>query len=174
MSTSTAVSMYAWRRLDLDGLTFVRVERDDHGGIVGVDGQEICVDGRQTWSTRFTIELDLGWRHRSTWVEVTHGDDIQTLRLDNLGDCEVVDLAGNPFTNALVLRSGIVPMGGEVAVLAAFIETPILTVRPLRQRYTRLADDRWTYADDEHGAFEFSVDTDGIVIDYRGLATRLG
>lgn len=43
MSTSAAVSTYAWRRLDLDGLTFVRVERHEHGGIVRVDVQEICV-----------------------------------------------------------------------------------------------------------------------------------
>ena len=50
------VATYAWRRLDLEGLSFVRVEDGD--GAVRVEGQEICVDGAERWSTRFTIELD--------------------------------------------------------------------------------------------------------------------
>ena len=47
-------------------------------------------------------------------------------------------------------------------------------MRPVAQRYRRLAADRWEYADDEYGGSAFTVDADRVVVDYQGLATRLG
>ena len=44
----------------------------------------------------------------------------------------------------------------------------------MTQRYRRLGDDRWEYADDEYGAFELTVDADRVAVDYQELATRLG
>jgi hypothetical protein len=41
------------------------------------------------------------------------------------------------------------------------------------QTYQRLADRRWQYGDERHGAFELSVDDDGLVVDYTGFATRV-
>lgn len=166
------VATYAWRRLDLEGVSFVRVEVGD--GAVRVEGHEVCVDGAERWATRFTIELDGRWRHRTTTVEVTEAAGTRRLRLDDLRGCEVVDIAGNPFTNALVIRAREVPVGGLVEVRAAFVEPPALTVRPLAQRYRRLAADRWEYADDEFGVFEITVDADGVTVDYQRLARRLG
>ncbi len=63
------VSTYAWRRLDLEGISFVRVEEGDD--LVRVAGHEICVEGVEAWSTRFTIELNGRWEHDWTAVEVT-------------------------------------------------------------------------------------------------------
>jgi uncharacterized protein len=168
------VSTYAWRRLDLEGISFVRVEEGDD--LVRVAGHEICVEGVEAWSTRFTIELNGRWEHDWTAIEVTAAGGTDDLRLEGLRDrdYDVVDIAGNPFTNALVLRSHDVPVGGEIQVRAAFVETPALTVRPLTQRYRRLAADRWEYADDEYGAFEITVDPDRVAVDYQRLATRLG
>jgi hypothetical protein len=165
------VATYAWRRLDLEGVSFVRVEADD---AVRIEGHEVCVDGAERWSTRFTIELDGRWRHRVTTVEATEAAGTRRLRLDDLRGCDVVDIAGNPFTNALVIRAREVPVGGLVEVRAAFVEPPALTVRPLAQRYRRLAADRWEYADDEFGVFEIAVDADGVTVDYQRLARRLG
>ena len=145
------VTTYAWRRLDLEGVTFVRLE--EGGDAVSVEGHEICVEGAERWAARFVIELDGRWEHRSTLVEVTAAGGTRELRLDGLAGHDVLDLAGNPFTNALVLRTRDVPVGGGIEVLAA---------------------DRWEYADDEYGASEFTVDADGVVVDYQGLATRLG
>jgi uncharacterized protein len=168
------VSTYAWRRLDLEGLSFVRVEQVEGDDTVRVEGHEICVDDNDRWSMWFTIELTGRWEHRSTTVKATAAAGTRELRLDRLEDYDVVDLAGNPFTNALVLRSYDAPVDGEIEVTAAFIEAPALTVRPLRQRYRRLAADRWEYADDEYGAFQITVDPDRVVVDYERLATRLG
>jgi hypothetical protein len=63
------VTTYAWRRLDLEGVTFVRLEQGDDA--VRVEGHEICVEGAERWAARFVIELDGRWEHRSTVVEVT-------------------------------------------------------------------------------------------------------
>src|SRR6266704_6059674 len=99
------VSTYAWRRLDLEGISFVRVEEGDD--LVRVAGHEICVEGVEAWSTRFTIELNGRWEHNWTAVEVTAAAGTSDLRLEGLRDrdYDVVDIAGNPFTNALDRKS---------------------------------------------------------------------
>jgi hypothetical protein len=181
-----AVSTYLWRRLDLDGLTFVRL----HEGVgnVSVEGVETCADGESRWAARFLVELDAQWRHERTTIEVV--DDAGTRHLElatcrrgswtrdgrddpTLAGCTDVDLAGNPFTNAFVTRRVAPDVGADVTVRAAYVETPGLSVCPMEQRYERLAADRWAYSDDEYGRFEFGTDADGITIDYEGLAERL-
>jgi uncharacterized protein len=179
-------STYVWRRLDLDGLTFVRLDQGAEG--VSAEGYEICADGPDRWAARFAIALDGAWRHRRTTVEVV--DQAGTRRLELVSDdggwwirdgradpslsgCTDVDLAGNPFTNAFVTRRVAPAMGAAVEVRAAFVETPALSVRPLVQRYQRLAEDKWVYADDEYGRFEFGTDSEGITVDYEALAKRL-
>ncbi|HYU38953.1 MAG TPA: putative glycolipid-binding domain-containing protein [Acidimicrobiia bacterium] len=182
MTTST----YVWRRLDLDGLVFVRLEHDVDG--VLAEGYEICADGDDRWVARFAVKLATQWRHRGTTIEVIDGTGTRRLELSSddhgawarngqldasLDGCTDVDLAGNPFTNAFVTRRVAPEVGADVAVPAAYVETPTLSVRPLEQRYQRLATNRWVYADDEYGRFEFSTDAEGITIDYAGLAQRL-
>jgi uncharacterized protein len=179
-------STYLWRRLDLDGLDFVRL--DEGGNGVSAQGYEICAEDDERWAVRFDVTLDRGWRHEVTTVEVVH--DAGTHRLELASDdrgswtrdgrpdpslegCTVIDLAGNPFTNAFVTRAVALDAGAGVEVRAAYIETPPLTVRRLVQRYQRLADDQWLYADDEFGQVEFRTDADGIVVSYEGLAERL-
>jgi uncharacterized protein len=182
MTTST----YLWRRLDLDGLDFVRL--DQGSDEVSAQGYEICAAGDERWALRFETTLDAGWRHRDTVVEVIDGAGARRLELvsddrgswtrdtrpdPSLEGCTVVDLAGNPFTNAFVTRSVAPEVGDTVEVRAAYVEAPGLTVRPFVQRYHRLAADRWTYADDEFGELEFRTDADGVVMSYEGLAERL-
>lgn len=176
---------YTWRRLDLEGLVFVRL--DDGAGRVSVEGYEICIGGDERWAARFAIELDAGWRHERTTVDVLEASGTRRLELESDGvgswlkdgrpdpfleGCTDLDLAGNPFTNAFVTRRVAPDVGGEVEVLAAYVETPSLSVRPLAQRYRRPAADRWVYADDLYGSFEFGTDADGVAVDYEGLAER--
>lgn len=179
-------STYVWRRLDLDGLVYVRLD-DGVDGVLA-EGYEICADGDQRWAVQFAVRLDSGWRHERTTVAVIDGAGTRRLELasddrrswtrdgqndPSLGGCTDVDLAGNPFTNAFVTRRVAPPIDADVEVRAAFVETPALSVRPLVQRYQRLAEHRWVYADDEYGRFDFHTDADGVAIDYEGLAERL-
>jgi hypothetical protein len=180
------LSTYVWRRLDLVGLVFARLDvgRD----AVSVAGDEICVEGAERWVARFGVTLDAGWRHERTTVEVLDDRGNRRLELESDGagswlrdgrpdpsleGCTVVDLAGNPLTNAFVTRRAAPPVGAEREVRAVYVETPALSVRPLVQRYERLAPDRWAYADDDYGRFEFTTDADNIAIDYESLANRL-
>jgi hypothetical protein len=177
---------YVWRRLDLDGRVFVRLDESVDG--VSAAGYEICAEGDQRWAVRFSVELDAGWRHERTTVEVM--DEAGTRRLDlesdgrgswlrggrpdpSLEGCTGVDLAGNPFTNAFVTRRAALEVGAELEIRAAYIETPALSVRPFVQRYERLEPDRWVYADDEYGRFGFGTDVDGVAVDYEQLAERV-
>jgi hypothetical protein len=180
-----SATTYVWRRLDLDGRVFVRL---DEGTRRISAGYEICVDGDERWAVRFSVELDPGWRHERTTVDVTDAAGTRRLELESDGvgswlhggrpdpsleGCTDVDLAGNPFTNAFVTRRLAPEVGVDLEVRAAFVETPALSVRPLVQRYERLTADRWSYADDEYGRFEFGVDADGVAVDYEQLAERL-
>jgi hypothetical protein len=159
---------YAWRRLDLQGTTVVAVEgRSDE---IVVRSVETCAEDGRIWAATATTLLDGRWSHLRTDVAVVDGDGLRELVVDDLAGCDVLDLAGNPFTNAFVLRRP--DVADEVEVLAAYVETPSLEVRPLHQRYRRLDADRWEYAD-ETGAFVMVVDRDGVVVDYEGLAIRL-
>jgi len=181
-----SATTYVWRRLDLDGRVFVRLDEGTRG--ISAAGYEICVDGGERWAVRFSVELDPAWRHERTTVDVTDATGTRRLELESDGvgswlhggrpdpaleGCTDVDLAGNPFTNAFVTRRLAPDVGADLEVRAAFIETPALSVRPLVQRYQRLAADRWSYADDEYGRFEFGVDADGVAVDYEQLAERL-
>ena len=113
------VATYVWRRLDLEGSVFVRL--DDGAGGVAADGYEICAEAGARWAAHFRVAPDVG---------------------------------------------------AEIEVLAAYVETPALSVRPLVQRYRRTAADRWVYADDLYGTFEYGSDTAGVAVDYEGLAER--
>jgi uncharacterized protein len=159
---------YAWRRLDLEGTTVVVVtERSDE---VVVRSVETCAEDGRVWAAMATTLLDGDWGHVRTDVAVVDAKGRRELVVDDLAGGDALDLAGNPFTNAFVLRRPHV--ADEVELLATYVETPSLEVRPLRQRYRRLDAERWEYAD-ETGAFVMVVDGDGVVVDYEGLAVRL-
>jgi len=55
------------------------------------------------------------------------------------------------------------------------VAAPELTVRAMRQRYTRLADRRYLYEslDDSGFAAELSVDEEGVVLDYQDTFRRI-
>jgi hypothetical protein len=162
-------STYLWRRIDTVGLVLVRLVEAADG--VSAEGSEICVEGDDRWAARFTVALDSQWRHERTTVEVLDATGARRLELESDG-CTDIDLAGNPFTNAFVTRRVAPPIGAEIEIRAAYVEAPALSVRPLVQRYERVAADRWVYADDS-GRFELTTDADGVAVDYENLAQRL-
>jgi uncharacterized protein len=179
-------STYVWRRLDLDGLDFVRL--DARADEVSAEGHEICADGAERWGLHFVAVLDREWRHRRTTIAAVDLAGTRTVELTSdaagawarngsldpsLDGCTDVDIAGNPFTNAFVTRRVAPEVGTETEVRAAFVEPPELSVRPLVQRYRRLEPDRWQYADNDYGAFEFTTDADGVAVHYERLAERI-
>jgi uncharacterized protein len=79
-----------------------------------------------------------------------------------------VDLSFTPATNTLPIRRLRLDVGEEAEILVAWLVWPELEVRPVRQRYARLAQDRYRYAQDDFEA-ELVVDDEGLVLEYEGL-----
>jgi hypothetical protein len=90
-----------------------------------------------------------------------------------------VDLAYSPLFNALPIRRlGLQREAGDHQLPMVFVSLPTLEVRPDTQRYrtvTPLDGDGRAVVNFESTRFssDLVVDTDGVVLDYPGLATRL-
>jgi hypothetical protein len=80
-----------------------------------------------------------------------------------------VDLGITPATNTLPIRRLDPAIGESVAVTAAWVRFPELTVESLPQTYTRLAERRYRY-ESAGGAFVAAIEVDdlGLVIAYEG------
>jgi uncharacterized protein len=84
-----------------------------------------------------------------------------------------VDLNVTPATNTLSLRRLNLEVGASAEVVAAWVRFPELTVEPLWQRYTRIAEDRYGYESDGGFTSELRVDELGLVVSYKGLFVRV-
>ena len=115
---------------------------------------------------RLTVAPEQRWQieREPSQDESMPQDDL--LALHGLHD---VDLGGSPATNTLPIRRLDPAIGETVAVTAAWVRFPELTVEPLPQRYIRLAERRYRY-ESAGGAFvaEIEVDDLGFVTAYEG------
>jgi hypothetical protein len=91
-------------------------------------------------------------------------------------DC---DLGLSPVTNMMpILRHGLLDRGGPIDFTMAWVDVPALAVQPDAQRYRHLhssIDQRVVRyeAIDSSFAADITLDADGVVIDYPGIARRL-
>jgi uncharacterized protein len=90
-------------------------------------------------------------------------------------DC---DLGLSPVTNLMpILRHKLLAGGGPVELTMAWVSVPDLSVRANRQRYASLgtASDRRVRYEASDGTFaaDITLDSDGLVVEYPGIARRL-
>ena len=91
-----------------------------------------------------------------------------------LDGCTDLDLVSTPFTNTLPIRRLGLDVGQQADVRVAWVDHDSLQVAPLRQRYTRLGEQRWRYESLETGFdVELDVDEHGLVLDYPGEFRRI-
>ena len=183
----TSARVVAWQRSDEQrGHSVARVAPAPGGWTC--HGTEVLGGPDVVLACTFRVDLDAGWR--TTHVDAAVVDATGERRLvltaeggrwtrngvpaPELDGCTDVDVAATPLTNTFPIRR-LAHLGtGERQTLAvAWIDVPSLAVTRVEQTYTRLAERRWRYEDDDHGAFELTVDDDGIVVDYEGFATRV-
>ena len=135
------------------------------------------------YEVRYTVMTDPGWRTRSVGVHVQtpDGDDQRlALTADGAGGWTLgrepmaglqgaldVDLAFTPATNTLAVRRLGLGVAEAAPLTVAYVAFPDLVPTPLDQRYQRLAEDRYHYANAGFEA-ELVVDRTGIVVDYAG------
>ncbi|MET9021558.1 putative glycolipid-binding domain-containing protein [Actinopolymorpha sp. NPDC004070] len=94
------------------------------------------------------------------------------------GDALDCDLGLSPLTNTMpVRRHGLLTGGGPVELLTAWVSVPDLSVRPSRQRYTHVradGDGAVVRFDSDDFTADVVFDRDGLVLDYPGIAHRVG
>jgi hypothetical protein len=182
------VRVLAWRRTDEDrGHSMARIERREDGWTC--HGSEVLAGPATVLACGFRVEVDRLWATRAVdvWSVAPAGERRLSLAADGdrkwwrngsrapeLDGCVDVDVAATPLTNTFPInRLASLAVGQRVTSPVAWVEVPSLDVVRVDQTYRRLADLRWEYSDERHGAFELSVDIDGLVVDYTGFAARV-
>lgn len=110
-----------------------------------------------------------GWRN---------GADSADQSLVALQGCIDVDIMLTPLTNALPIQRLALTLGESREISVAYVAAPDFTVRPFRQRYTRLDDSdgqqRYRYESLESGfSADLPVDDDGFVVAYPSIWRRV-
>jgi hypothetical protein len=129
--------------------------------------------------------LDLRRTRLGTWSMVTGQEGDVPLgptggAVTLLGAALDCDLGLSPLTNSPpVLRHGLLDGGGRVEITVAWVSVPDLGVHPDGQRYTFVGADherrivRFEALDGTFAA-DITFDADGLVLDYPGIARRIG
>lgn len=130
---------------------------------------------------RYRVECDPAWATRAVMVELQIGEVERALRLavddrqrwsgdgadlPALRGCLDVDLSVTPATNTLPIRRLALPVGAGADATAAWVRFPALTVEPLAQRYTHLAERQYRYASATGYSTHLDVDDLGLVMRY--------
>ncbi|MCM2417777.1 putative glycolipid-binding domain-containing protein [Streptomyces sp. RKAG293] len=180
----TTSHVLTWAVSESDGYETAWIELDGstlraHGRVVGTVPEPYWItyelDTTEDFVTRRlratsetaggTTELDLRRAQDGRWT--VNGRPAPGL--DGALDC---DLGLSPLTNTMpVLRHALHRLPGEQDFLMAWIHVPDLAVRPNRQTYTHLGTNRVRYASGTYRA-DLTLDADGLVVTYPGLAQR--
>ena len=143
-------------------------------------GTVLTHEERRPIELRYAVTVDAAWVTTDVEVSVSvAGGEPRELaelgalwsgteRPPELADCIDVDLSFTPATNTLPIRRLGLEVGDEAEIRVAWLVWPELTVRPVRQRYARLARDRYRYTQDDFEAV-LTVDEQGLVLEYEGL-----
>jgi hypothetical protein len=176
----------------LRGHDLVRLSRPGRRGWFSADGAVVAVQDGTPWAVHYQIAFDERWRTRLAAIVAIDAGDGQRrviLQLDGKGGvsllpdqrpapelagCLDVDLAATPFTNTLAIRRLRLDVGQSGVARAVWIGAPHLKLEVLEQTYTRIGVHRYRYEVPASGfQAELTVDDDGLVVDYEGLARRV-
>jgi hypothetical protein len=183
----------AWRHVDAREGFEVAFLRSDHDGY-RLEGSTTAVEEDQAWSVGYAITLNGNGLTRSAVVSGRSAADGHELRLEtdgagrwrvdgsaapHLDGCRDVDLESSALTNAFPARRLGLEIGQMADAPAAYVRALDLSVERLEQRYVRLDDDggreRYHYTAPQ---FEFECellyDASGLVLEYPGIAVRVG
>ncbi len=115
----------------------------------------------------FTVNGGADWR------------DAEGRSISELNGCYEIDLATSAFTKSLPIRRLGLAAGESAEISVAYLDVPLMRVRPVRQRYSCIAPlgpDGGLYRYEplfRGNAHELQVDSDGLVTDYPGAFRRV-
>lgn len=184
-----------WTGPDGAGLEHLRLISDDEGLLA--DGMFVGrTDDLAPFRLHYLLRLSSAWELRAITLRLlageTDGGREVSFTLDTtgtwlnagdapvpeLGGCHEVDFQTSAFTKTLPIRRLALSPGESAEISVAYVEVPLMRVRPVRQRYTCIEamgaeGGLYRYEPLFHGnTHELRVDPDGLVIDYPGVFTR--
>ncbi|GAA3395515.1 putative glycolipid-binding domain-containing protein [Cryptosporangium minutisporangium] len=129
------------------------------------------------WSRSLRLARQTGrdpWKVRASETGTLAGPPAGAEYPETFADALDIDLEFSPLTNTLPIRRLDLlrqSVGSEFELNVAFVELPSLAVIANTQRYAVAGDGQIGFRSGDYRV-QISVDTDGFVTDYPGLATR--
>jgi hypothetical protein len=180
-----------WTTLQEPGMEHLHLTVAD--GAVVATGAVLGVAGDSAFHLTYELRAESDWRVRTCDVALVsatcgplrltsdgagHWTDAAGEQLTALDGCLEVDISVTPFTNTLPIRRLTLATGESREILVAYISVPDFTTRPVRQRYTHLAQtdsgSTYRYEGLESGfRADLAVDANGVVLDYPGIWRRV-
>ena len=173
-----------WHGIDPFSTELCHLARRDRGwDVQGVVLADLTDGGTEV---RYLLRVDELWRSRRLRVEMS-GAHSGTLDLMSdghgawtvdgeaataLDGCIDMDLGISPSTNTLPIRRMDPPYERPVAIHAAWVRFPELTVEADAQSYERMPANRWRFRAGDFEA-DLEVDDDGLVVRYGDLWARI-
>jgi hypothetical protein len=186
-TTAECIRRVIWRRT-LDDHSFEECAVTATPDGVGIAGQIIAAEHGVPLSVRYEIDCARDWSARSVAIGQRLGDAQRTVRLERAGHgwlvdgvhdvrldgCAEPDLGLTPSTNALAIRRLDLAVGQAAEIMCAWIRFPALTVEPSLQRYERLGEHAYRYANVASGFTAIvTVDDLALPVRYEGIWTRI-
>lgn len=174
-----------WKGIYYNTLEYLHIQSDTahliEGNITGMVNE-------QPLHVRYTIETNSQWEMSSVHVTVLeHAEkELQFMRRDGrwhdkqgtihaiFDGCVDIDISLTPFTNTLPINRLKLLVGASEEIAVLYFDLPSMDVKPARQRYTRLAEDRYRYESLSSGfTAEIVVDEGGLVMHYPEIWERI-
>ena len=177
-----------WNNLLIDGRDYCGLWHTAEGWLLKGTVVGVLKDQRPLLAS-YEIQCDENWLTHRVQVDHILGNDAKTLSLSvekrgvwrstgqelrEIQGCDDVDLAVTPATNTLAIRRLNLQVGSSASIIAAWVKFPDLTVQPLSQRYTRVAQNTYRYESNTGFSAEIVVDDLGLVTAYPGGWERIG
>ena len=147
-----------------------------HGAVI------VALKKKQPVRFEYDVRCDSHWQTRNVQVRATsgaRGERTLSLRVDSqqrwwqggrelkrLRGCYDIDLFFSPSTNTLPIRRLRLAVGESADVTAAWISSEKFSIKLLKQRYTRLARNRYRYESATGFRTVITVDACGLVVNY--------
>ena len=174
-----------WQRFDVPGHDAAALELEAAGA--AIRGMAVFQDEAGPSALSYTVRCNHDWVTTEGEIQGWTGSrSVEVLvRRTGRGDwtlngaacpdvvgCLDLDLSFTPATNLFPLRRSGLAVGGEMEVRSAWLDWPVIALKPLVQRYRRDTDAEYFYeADlpDELFTGVLRVAPSGWVLDYSGL-----
>lgn len=148
-------------------------------------------EARGPFRLAYRLQWDEAWRLRQAAFDVAMAAGDRSLKLqadgkghwrggdgkplEKLEGCIDIDIWPTPFTNSFPILRTPLAIGERRQFLMAWVFAPDLTVEPVPQAYTRLAERRYLFENLHGSGFkaELDVDEDGLVLDYPHFFRRV-